>query len=313
MVAPRRRRRAVEAGTTRRRRTGADNVLSRRTGGEGASGGVIEGSGSEILIPMLPNRPEYRKLRRKSGETFIHVSDLIYKCPRKLILAHAHKIAMVEDPLFASQSLTFRMGEAIHDHVRDMIAKHNPDEIFARWKCTCGAKKHIGTLTKALKQGACDKCGTQLTNHNELEVYNSTLNVVGSPDLLIYRSRAFYINEVKSMAARYWDELERPQPDHIIQVLLYWYLMREAGKALHDHVSILYVCKDFRPRTPYKEYTLHAASLMDRLEPYLAEAQRIKAGIEGEGYPLPARTVCANESSGEAKKCEVCTMCFSME
>lgn len=263
-------------------------------------------------MQLLPNRPEYSKFRRKAGETYIHVSDLIYKCPRQVILAHKHEIALVEDPIFASQGLTFRMGEAVHDHVRDTICRHHPSEIYARWKCKCESSEFVGVLSASLKKPACTKCGTKMDQHNELPVYNDSINVVGSPDLLLRRSKAFYINEIKSIAARYWDELERPQPNHVIQVLFYWWLMREAGKSLHDHVSILYVCKDFRPRTPYKEYTLNAPVILDRLDPYLAEAQTIREGIHEDGA-LPVRTVCTTANTAAAKKCEVCSLCFSME
>jgi hypothetical protein len=311
MPATRRRRSAVTTRPGTRRRTGSDNALARRTGRDTGDSEVIQGNGREVLMRMLPNRPEYSKFRRKAGETLIHVSDLIYKCPRKVILAHLHTIALVEEPIFASLGLTFRQGEAIHDHVRDTIGRHHPEQIYARWKCKCNASSFVGTLAKSLKKPVCEKCGTKVDHHNELQVINESINVVGSPDLLLLKNSAFYINEIKSIAARYWDDLERPQPNHIIQVLFYWWLMREAGKKLHDHVSVLYVCKDFRPRTPYKEFTMNAPEILDRLEPYIAEARVIKEGIHNEG-DLPERSVCATEDSSEAKKCEVCSLCFSM-
>ena len=312
MPATRRRRRAVSTGEGTRRRTGSNSALARRTGSHAGDPSVVEGNGREVLMQLLPNRPEYSKFRRKAGETYIHVSDLIYKCPRKVILAHLHTIALVEDPIFASLGITFAQGEAIHDFVRNIIGKHHPEQLYARWKCKCGASQFVGVLSRALKKPLCDKCDTMLDQHNELAITNDRINVVGSPDMLLLRRNAFYVNEIKSIAARYWDELERPNPQHIIQVLFYWYLLRESGKTLHDHVSILYACKDFRPRTPYKEFTLNAADAMERLEPYIAEALVIKDGIHNDG-DMPDRTVCATEDSAEAKKCEVCSLCFSME
>ena len=241
MPATRRRRRAVATPAGPRGRTGSDNAVSRRRGRDTGAPDIISGNGRDVLMRLLPTRPEYSKFRRKAGETYIHVSDLIYKCPRKVILAHLHKIALVEDPIFASLGLTFGIGEAIHDYVRDIVAKHHPEQIYARWKCKCEATEFIGLLSRALKKPPCEKCGTKLDNHNELAVTNDGINVVGSPDLLLYKQSAFYVNEIKSIAASYWDELERPQPNHIIQVLFYWWLLREQGKKLHSHVSILYV------------------------------------------------------------------------
>lgn len=272
---------------------------------------VTAGVGRDTLIPLIPTRPNYQNMRREEGRTNIHVSDLLYKCARKIALAHRHEVRVVENPIFDSLSLTFRQGEAIHDHVRDVVAKEHPDQVYAIWKCRCGKSSYEGLLSVSQSRGECGTCGQIMDRHNERPVYNDEYNMVGSPDLLLYMQDAFYINEIKSMAARYWDDIARPVPEHMIQVLFYWWLMREEGKPLHDHVSILYVNKEYRPRNPYKEFTIKVADELHRLDDYIIEANAIKTAING--GPIPSRIICPTMNAPEAKKCELCSICFSMD
>lgn len=294
----------------------ADQAISRRRrtrGSEPATSvppSIFIGNGNNVMMPLLPNRPNYATLRKHKGTAYVHVSDLLNKCSRKVALAYVHDVDVVEMAIFDSLSLTFRQGEAIHDHVRDVISKSHPQETYAIWACRCGHTKYQGLLVDSLKQKKCKKCDTEADQHNEVPIHDDEYHIVGSPDLLLYRANAFYITEIKSMAARYWDQLERPLPEHIIQVIFYWVLMRRAGKPLHDHVSILYVNKEFRPSNPYKEYTVYVPDMVDRLGVYFTEAEGIKTAIAG--GPLPARTVCQTQNTKTAKECELCAICFSM-
>lgn len=302
---------------TRRASGSADNAIARRRrtrSREPETSTLPEifiGNGNNVMMPLLPNRPNYASLRKHKGTAYVHVSDLLNKCSRKVALAYVHDVDVVEMAIFDSLSLTFRQGEAIHDHVRDVVSKSHPHEVYADWSCRCGHTHFEGILSQSLQRKVCERCHTQADNHNEVPVHDDEYHIVGSPDLLLYRVDGFYITEIKSMAARYWDELEQPLPEHIIQVIFYWVLMRRAGKPLHDHVSILYVNKEFRPRNPYKEYTVFVPDMVDRLGIYFEEAAGIKSAIAG--GPLPERTVCQSQNTKTAKECELCAICFSME
>lgn len=315
------RKRTRSSAVTRSAGGGADRAIARRRrarrGGEQevpvgeTPPRVVVGRGQEQLMPLIPSRPNYRKMRKHDDHAHIHVSDLLYKCGRRLALAHVYDIAIAEDPIFDSLSLTFRQGEAIHDHVRDVIAGKHPEKVWGKWTCPCEETSYEGVYAGALEHDECPSCGKKPLKHNEIPILNEEFNVIGSPDLELFWSNAFYITELKSMAARYWDELERPVPEHVIQVLMYWDLKRSAGYNLHDHVSILYVNKEYRPRNPYKEFTIYVPENLDRLASYYTEALAIKGAIEG--GDLPERKVCSSPQSREAKKCEVCTLCFEVE
>lgn len=262
-------------------------------------------------MPLIPQRPEFNKFREVEGETFIHVSDLLYKCGRKIALSKRFEIPVTENPIFASQGITFAIGNAIHDYIVDKVATAHHDVIFGRWACCCGHKHHVGLLSEARSHDNCPRCRKPMENYNEQSVINRDLNIIGSPDLQVLHDNAYTVGEIKSIAANRFEELSRPIPEHIIQVLFYWYLLREENRrSLHDHVSILYVNKEYRMTKPYKEFTINAPDSIHRLEPYIEMAQAIKEGIEG--GELPARTQCATKSDKEAKKCEVCSLCFDI-
>ena len=146
----------------------------------------------------------------------------------------------------------------------------------------------------------------------EVPMLNDDLYLVGTPDVLLWRRavQAFQITELKSMAHDRWNELARPEPDHVLQALFYWYLMRGLGHPLTDTVSIFYATKSmvFRGR-PYKEFIVRPAEQLHRLEPYIESARALKLSREGGGPPSRS---CPTQDHPDAKKCEICAICFAM-
>lgn len=136
-------------------------------------------------------------------------------------------------------------------------------------------------------------------------------DIVGHPDLILYLAAlsTFYVTELKSIAHDRFTTLARPDPDHVLQVVFYWWLMHRLGYPLADHVTILYVTKGYTFRdSPFKEFVVRVADVLPRLNSYIEEARSIK--VARETGVLPPRTKCQARTSTDARKCEVVESCF---
>lgn len=288
----------VAAAVGRRTRTPVAPVLIREYSGFAEDTPMIE-----LLKAVKPESQHFR-----SGE-FIHVSDVIGKCVRKIALMRKMNLRHPQESIMEGKAVTFAIGESLHDYVKGRFAKGHPDKVWADWKCKCGASAHRGTLADR-KSKTCDECNTAIDQHNEVPFVDPRYSLKGTPDLLLWMDDhgAYYIVEIKSMAANAWNELSMPLPDHKVQVALYWSIMREAGIPLVDKVSILYVNKEYSFKFPYKEFMLNPLSV--DISPYIDDLDSLKASTDG--GPLPPRITCGSNTAPEAKKCSVCVTCFGL-
>ena len=274
------------------------------------SGGVVELP--EDYEPLTEILQRARMATRPArSTTYIHVSDLIGKCIRRIALMENMQMQPPPQSIGLSQEITFRMGEAIHDVVKERTAAGAPQMIWGRWRCAC--KKTITenpSLLTEVGEVSCVTCGGPVNIYEEVPMVDKEFRIVGTPDLLTYLPQHFalYISELKSMSEKEWEDIVRPKPDHVIQVLFYWYLMNKLGYRLANRVSVLYITKGWLfSKVPYKEFTFDAEAQIHRLEDYLADARALKASRTG--GKLPVR-ICVSEESPDAKKCEVCRTCF---
>lgn len=241
----------------------------------------------------------------------LHVSDVVSKCLRKLALVRRLGATLPSEVISESLRITFAQGEAIHDYVKARLASGHPDSVYGKWVCPCGSHTTLPmTATEALREGECTHCSKPATRYVEIQVLDKELPITGSPDVLFYlhQHRAFHILEIKSISASMWDDLVRPQPDHVIQVLTYWYLMKQHYNVM-DEVSILYANKGYVFKLPYKEFTIRPSEVVGRLTEYLDDVRQYAESLGGGG--LPDRRLCISPSSAEAKKCTVCAVCFA--
>jgi hypothetical protein len=245
--------------------------------------------------------------------SYLHVSDLVGKCIRRIALVEQLGLQGSPQALHLGDEVTFAQGDAIHDTVRARVGYVAPANAWGRWRCLCAqtVTPEPCLLSEVEPGRTCPHCKSMVNIYKEVSILNEQYGMVGNPDLLTYHPdlNALHVNEIKSMADNKWKELLNPIPDHVIQSLFYWFLLKEAGYRITDRVSLLYVTKGWSfSGNVTKELTFHAPSMVHRLKDYLTDALAIKATRKG--GDLPVRTLCASPMSPDAKKCVVCTQCF---
>jgi hypothetical protein len=240
---------------------------------------------------------------------------------RKIVLAERHSVMVRGQALTASDIFTFAQGDAIHEAVKAMATASSPARVWGKWRCKCGNLFHDEPCLQSETDpdDICEQCDTPTNVYEEVPMRDPDTMIVGTPDLLLYLAEvdAFHINEIKSIKHEAWLELVRPKPEHVIQVLFYWYLMRKLGYRVTDRVSLFYVTKGyiFGSTKPYKEFMFSPEAELHRLDRYLAVAYAAKASRanpNADSSELPER-VCTSEFTVDAKKCELCNICYHGE
>ena len=266
---------------------------------------------AQVLSDLLSRaRTEVRAPRR--GE-HIHVSDLISKCIRKKALVEMHNVPIPVQRLSLMDALTYRQGDAIHDVLKERTVQGAPSHVWGKWRCKCGSLRVETPCTfDRVDTGLmCEKCEGASTTYVEASFLDAELNILGHPDLILYLPdlSAYYVTELKSISHEQFKLLERPKPDHVIQVLFYWFLMHRMGMPLVDTVSVLYATKGYVFKgKPYLEFTIDVKATIKRLDPYLEDARAIlQSRVSGEP---PPRIYCAARESPDARACEVAGLCF---
>jgi hypothetical protein len=269
----------------------------------------------ELVSDIIKATPRLRRPPRRDG--YLHVSDLIgkNKCVRKIAIAGKYGTPVRPSRLSVFDRLVFAIGDAIHDMVKKIATEGAPDRIWGKWKCQCGHLFHDEPCLQSEidPDDICELCHTGSVYYREVSVFNEEYGIVGNPDLLLYLTEvdAFHVTELKSIAHEAWEELARPMPEHVLQVVFYWFLMAMAGYRLTDRISVVYITKGYRFKgDAHKEFMIDPRAELHRLVPYLEDARAAKLSAEEERYP--ARKMCSNEFSSQAKKCEVCTTCFAV-
>ena len=277
---------------------------------------VVECPVDENFLSAIIDRAPRTVRPMRPGE-YLHVSDLLGKCVRKIVLAARHSSPLRPQRLSISDELAFAQGDAIHDRVKAMATASSPVRVWGRWSCKCENLYHEEpcTYSETDPNDICEMCGTPTNVYQEVPMRDDDTMIVGTPDLLFYLADldAFHVTEIKSMAENAWQEMVRPKPEHVLQVLFYWYLMRKLGYRMTDQVSIFYVTKNYKfVGKPYKEYMFYPEHELHRLDIYLSDAYATKASRTDPDAALPSR-VCSSENTVDARKCEVCQICFSRD
>ena len=298
-------------------------IMQRRRGEEVTqTAGVSLKSGQLIRVPAdaLPASEILSKARslgrpHRPGE-YLHVSDLVSRCVRKVALVSLIGHQPKPQALSLWDSLTYAQGDAVHDVVKARLALGASEQMWGLWTCACKttATTEPTTLSAVNADQRCPSCRGPVNVYKELSLFDHEHKVVGNPDVLtlVPAMQALHVSEIKSMAHEAWKDLGRPVPDHVIQVLFYWYLLRHNGYSVTNRVSLIYVSKGWQfSGQPWKEFTLDAEAGVARLAPYLASAMEMV--VSKSGGALPQRLAeCASANTTRAKNCEVCQTCFGV-
>lgn len=247
---------------------------------------------------------------------YLHVSDLIGRCARLRALAETQGVLLPGKNVSFMDAITYRQGDAIHDLVRERAAVGAPREVFGIWRCLCGRHKTAGACTLAQAgDDPCPYCLTKRDRYEEITLRDESLMVVGHPDLLLSMDAGIHVVEIKSMSAQMFGDLTRPLPEHVVQVLFYFYLLTVMGFVTTGFVTIVYVTKGYMFRgSPIKEFNIVVESqewLQERLRDYIEAAEAILSARAGGA--LPPRINCASSASPEARACPGASKCFAPE
>jgi hypothetical protein len=214
--------------------------------------------------------------------------------------------------------IMWAQGRATEKHIREgVIATREGNAVWGVWKCKCEAAFHEGTQPP--ETARCNTCRQPLTTYHEPVLKDDDHMLTGSPDLTLVMPRNYLlVNEIKSMTPDMFDVLERPQPDHAHQGLMYRDMYRRQGFNVMDHVAIIYGRKQFKwggvrgINRVYKEYHVDANSrvALDMVAASYETADRIRRHTAGR--VAPERRECSAPDSTKAKKCPVAHLCFSM-
>jgi hypothetical protein len=276
---------------------------------------VVSAPNTDYPMGEVIDRARFDMRPARPGD-HLHVSDLLHKCIRKKAIENRFGVVPAQQRLSMSDMLTFAMGDAVHDTIKDRARIGSPEKVWGKWSCKCEYLMHDEPCVFADidQEETCPHCKSLVNKYHEVSMFDEEYGIVGNPDLVLYfeRKDAFHVVEVKSIAHKAWEELARPDPMHVLQVVFYWHLMHRKGYKLTDRCSIFYVTKQwhFGDKPVYKEFLIDPVAALDRIMPYIEDAKAYKAALESEDAALPLRTVCSHVAAKDAKKCGVLDICF---
>lgn len=249
---------------------------------------------------------EPTKSRAGTYTTHVHVSSLAYNfCPRQYAIAIKENLSLYESHT-GGHKVTWRLGRAAEEHVREgFIENHGRGNIYAKWECSSCGRSYREGFYKAV---AC-QCGGSLDKFAEPDIQDDENGVKGHPDLVFNYKRTLFVMEIKSMNARDWEALEEPLSAHIMQAGMYPRLLAMKRQGISPVVAFIYVTKDFKWGSPYKEFHVDMSdpkyvAIHDQM---LVEAKQVKDFVEKGVSP---ERICPSMSSSLAKKCPVAFRCF---
>lgn len=288
-------------------------VIRRNRGTQTPLGSIIDHSGADQFVSNII-RKVANVSREERTDKYLHVSDILNKCVRKRALHEYSAQPAPTRSLNFCDMVTFAQGDAIHDLVKALSRQSAPEYVWGKWSCKCGYCTHNEpcTLAETDTEETCPYCLSKVDVYQEVSFADDDWWVVGNPDLIfkMLRTDAYYATEIKSISEKQYDELKRPKPEHVLQLLFYWHLMRRKGMNMVDQASVFYVNKGwkFGGANMYKEFIINPGLEGHRLEPYIEDARAYKTyKLTGE---LPPRIQCASRGSPDAKKCHMVDLCF---
>ena len=264
-------------------------------------------------VMSVDSKPEAARV----GGEYLHVSSLIGMCPRRHLIAYATKVERSKTAA-PSMRIVWALGRAAETHVRSQfIDAMEYRSVLGVWKCKCGHTKVSGLYDDTIK---CSKCEKKAKTYTEFVLMDHERKIVGSPDMVYVRpdNNKLMVVECKSINKKGYEELNKPHWDHIEQAAAYRQLLLQNGGVVDDYVTIIYVCKDFSFKGPYREFRVKIEGqiqddvefMWKMAEDYAKSCESVKNGKTA-AYPkrLP---LCPSSDTPTAKSCDCVGMCFAL-
>jgi len=211
-----------------------------------------------------------RKGNRRRDRFEIHATDIKDLCLRRFLLMYKEGVPYQSKMKSypIRTYLTFRLGEKIEELTRECLDGYKPKPLVIKIK----------------------------------DIY-----LIGSPDIIVEHKGKRYIIECKSIKKEYYDALEQPLDDHVLQINFYlWLAERYRQFGYETKGYIVYVPKQ-ESEPLIKIFPVRLSSHhKERFERILKDIKEFfRSG------KLPKR-VCVNEYSKFANECPVMRKCFHL-
>lgn len=262
-------------------------------------------------IPQVIRTPQTK-------ESYIHSSSLPDFCARRAAIL-IEESRQPKEYVNGGNKIVWAMGRAVESHIRtaliESLGKHR---FFGLWKCKCGTTSHEGRYSSSR---TCPICKTSLYEYNELTLLDEELRISGNPDLIfITDEKALMPIEIKSIKKGAESEgdksfmgLKDPSTNYAKQLCRYSYLLKRQGHKVSSVGKIIYACKEYMFKTPYKEFSIE----VNKPEYLASFNEEVEQLLEFNKYrdtdKLPERVFCKSMFSKLAKDCPACNTCFGGE
>lgn len=275
-----------------------------------------------LKMNMHKRIPRYDNAR---SHKVLHASDMtrdIEFCPREFALQDVTKFKKKGQFLGTSQVITFDMGDAIHDMVRENWAL---PESIGTWACVVCKTRH--PFQKKPISCGWEGCKSKVFRYEEEVFISQSHGATGSIDMIADLGQSKYvIVEIKSIDKDQFKDLLGPKAEHKWRTNLY---LRMIANSNHHHKHkidlsrglILYVVKGYGIKdvtlkehgikdmafSPFKEFWV---SRDDNDTDAIWERATSLYDFRVNNGPMPAG-ICATAFCKRAQSCELNKQCWS--
>lgn len=268
---------------------------------------------ASILDVLKENLEGYRKAR---DHTTVHASDVTKPdfCARRLALLDLTGKKKKDEFISMALAATFDIGNATSDLIRERWAG---DSAHGFWECRrCEYRSPFGKKPNhtCKNGGKCD------FKYDEAVFLSEKYRISGSIDVFMdLQAPKLFVTELKIIAPDEFEKLAAPLAEHRLRTQLYLKIIDDDAGHLKERINlkeakVLYVSRAYGKKNteyhgkviPFKEFTVQRNDA--DVSPYLSRAMEVRTFKELGVMP---NGICPTSTDSKAKKCSVCTECFS--
>jgi CRISPR/Cas system-associated exonuclease Cas4 (RecB family) len=166
---------------------------------------------------------------------YFHPSEFS-DCVRKTVYLHMGETG--QSTISTDLQRVFDNGHGMHARYADYLV--GMGIAYGVWQCKNPlCKKRYGEgelLGIAQRKEPCEECGCEEYSYEEVQVFNEEYMFQGHVDGIFKLSKKFFVVDYKSMFSFQFKKLSEPIQKHIIQIMIYiWLLDLESGFLLYEN------------------------------------------------------------------------------